>query len=158
MFPNSSNYDYRMLVGSDGGISEQVLDAYFNPQLLDVIQEATTSEHSLSHGGHQYSPLYIDRRRHRIRMVIALICNTMNPSCFFQTVVGLVCYAYGLRDKGFELLNMLGCTCSIDLLRSHGSFWASKRKAVDELDCKQPWRVSLDNLNFQIKNLPERDG
>ena len=82
-------------------------------------------------------------------MVTALLCNTMNPSCcLFQTLVGLICYAYGLCDKGFELVNMLRCTCSIDLIRKHGSFWASKR---NELDCKQPWRVFIDNLNFHIK-------
>ena len=161
MFPDSHDFDYRTLAGADGGISEHILDTYFNPQLFDLLQEATASEHSLSHAGHQYQPLYIDRRRHRVRMVIALFCNPMIPSCFFQTLVGLICYAYGLRDKGFELLNMLGCTCSIDLIRKHGSFWANKRNAVDELDCKQPWRVSIDNLNFNIKfakNLTAQDG
>ena len=49
---------------------------------------------------------------------------------------------YVIKGLNFELLNMLGCTCSIDLIRKHGSFWASKRNSVDELDCKQPWRVS----------------
>ena len=82
----------------------------------------------------------------------------MNPNCcFFQTLIGLICYAYGLRDKGFDVLNTLGCTCSIDHLRNHGAFWANKRKAVEELDKTRPWRIPIDNLNFHIKfakNLP----
>jgi hypothetical protein len=104
VFPDSHDFDYRTLAGADGNTSEHALDIYFNPQLFALLQDATASEYSLSHAGHQYQPLYTDRRRHRVRMVTALLCNTMNPSCcFFQTLVGLICYAYGLRDKGFEL-------------------------------------------------------
>ena len=41
-------------------------------------------------------------------MVIGLLCRTMNPQrCFIQTLIGLMCYAYGLRDKGFELLKLM---------------------------------------------------
>lgn len=92
-------------------------------------------------------------------MIIALLCFTMNPSCcFFQTLVGLLCYAYGLQDKGFEMLNALGCSSSIDHIRAHGSFWATHRQAINELDASKFWRASIDNLNFNIKfakNLPE---
>ena len=83
----------------------------------------------------------------------------MNPSCcFFQTLVGLLCYAYRLHDKGFEMLNALGCSSSIDHIRAHGSFWATHRQAINELDASKFWRASIDNLNFNIKfakNFPE---
>lgn len=92
-------------------------------------------------------------------MIIALLCFTMNPSCcFFQTLVGLLCYAYGLRDKGFQMLNALGYSSSIDHIRAHGSFWANYHQAINELDASKFWRASIDNLNFNIKfakNLPE---
>ena len=98
-------------------------------------------------------------RKTRIQMIIGVLCLTMNPSCcFLQTLNGLLCYAYGLRDKGFKALNTLGCCCSIDHISSHGAFWANKRKAVDQLDRNQSWRLTIDYLNFYMKyakNLPE---
>ena len=60
-------------------------------------------------------------------------------------------YAHGLRDKGFEMLNALGCSSSIDHIRNHGSFWAKQHKSIDELDVKKPWRMTIDNLNFYMK-------
>ena len=78
----------------------------------------------------------------------------MNPKAIFlQTLIGLIAYAYGLKDMGFSLLNMLGCCCSIDQVRNHGSFWAKKRTASYELlrDNVALWRVSFDNLNYRIK-------
>lgn len=80
------------------------------------------------------------------------MCLTMNPQCcFIQTITGLLCYAYGLRDKGFEALNALGCCCSIDHIRSHGAYWASKRQPIQNLEGNQHWRLTIDNLNFHMK-------
>ena len=88
----------------------------------------------------------------RIKMAVALMAFTMNPqSCFLQTLTGLLCYAYGLRDKGFDILNVLGCTCGIDTIRKHGSYWAERRLATQELTPTNFWRLSIDNLNFKIK-------
>ena len=64
----------------------------------------------------------------------------------------------GLRDAGFEILNTFGCTCSIDHIRQHGEYWTQQRKACDELQPTQFWRVTIDNLNFKrkfAKNLTE---
>ena len=86
----------------------------------------------------------------------------MNPQCcFLQTIVGLLCYAYGLRDKGFDLLNAMGCTCSIDHIRVHGSYWASRHKPILQLNVEKFWRITIDNLNFYLKfakNLSESSG
>ena len=96
--------------------------------------------------------MHQDLRKLRIKMTTALLCVTMNPSsCFLQTLLGLMCYSYGLRDQGFELLNAFGCTCSVHHVREHGIFWANKRNVLEELDCTRPWRISIDNLNFHIK-------
>ena len=87
-------------------------------------------------------------------MANSILCIAMNPKAIFlQTLIGLIAYAYGLKDTGFSLLNMLGCCCSIDQDRNHGSFWAKKRTASDELlrDIVALWRVSFDNLNYRIK-------
>lgn len=48
---------------------------------------------------------------------------------------------------------MLGCCCSIDHIRKHGSFWAKARVASDELmqTNNKFWRASFDNLNFKMK-------
>lgn len=67
-------------------------------------------------------------------------------------------YAYGLRNKGFDLLNAVGCTCSIDHVRGHGSYWAGQRNPIQQLNATQFWRVTIDNLNFYLKfakSLPE---
>ena len=153
-FPTSKHFDYTQLLSSEGHLE---LDSYFDKELVSVIDSITT--HSNKHDYNKCSNLYQDLRSSRIKMVIALLCFTMNPSCcFFQTLVGLLCYAYGLRDKGFEMLNALGCSSSIDHIRSHGSFWATHRQAINELDASKFWRASIDNLNFNIKfakNLPE---
>ena len=44
-------------------------------------------------------------------MVCAILANMMDPSVtFIQTLIELVCYAQGLRDKGMKSLNTLGVT------------------------------------------------
>ena len=45
----------------------------------------------------------------KLMMASALLSNALDPrSCFLQTLIGLACYAQGLRDKGFKILNALG--------------------------------------------------
>lgn len=90
-------------------------------------------------------------RKLRIMTIISLLCDTKNPSVTFIQTIGLFCYAYGLRDKGFELLNAFGCSCSVDHVHRHGDYWSSQRSMMDELDVKKLWRVSFDNLNFKLK-------
>ena len=113
---------------------------------------SATASHKAKH--HTVSTLHALRRRLTIRMAIAILSVAMNPSAIFlQTLIGLVCYAYGLGDFGFNILNMFGCCCSVDQIRKHGSFWVKKRFASDELKKTKTlfWRVSFDNLNFKIK-------
>ena len=91
-------------------------------------------------------------RKLRIFTIISLPYYTKNPSTtFIQTIIGLFCYAYGLCDKGFEILNAFGCCYSVDHIQSHGDYWSSRRSMMDELDLKKLWRVSFDNLNFKLK-------
>lgn len=132
------------------------LSSYFEPQLVQFIDTITKSTNS---SRDKSSMLYEDLRRSHVCMIIALLCFTMNPQCcFIQTIVGLMCYAYGLRDKEFDLLNTMGCTCSIDHIRTHGSYWTSRHKPILQLNAKKFWRVTIDNLNFYLKfakSLPE---
>ena len=77
------------------------LGPYFEPQLVEFIDTITRSTNSSKE---KSSMLYEDLRCSRVRMIIALLCFTMNPQCcFIQTIVGLMCYAYGLWDKGIQL-------------------------------------------------------
>ena len=85
-------------------------------------------------------------------MISAIMANNMDPrKCFLQTLVGLACYAQGLRDKGMQLLNCFGVTSSIFHIRQHGSFWAKVRSIIKELNPISFWRVTFDNLDFRIK-------
>ena len=81
-------------------------------------------------------------------MVCAILANNMDPrKTFLQTLVGLACYAQGLRDKGMKLLNSFGVTSSIFHIRRHGSY----RSAIKELNPGAFWRATFDNLDFKIK-------
>ena len=132
------------------------LDTYFEPQLIELIDTITRSTNSLKE---KSSMLYENLRCSRVCMIIALLCFTMNHQCcFIQTIVGLMCYGYGLRDKGFVILNTMGRNCSIDHIRSHGSYWASRHIHILQLNTKKFWRITIDNLNFYLKfskSLPE---
>ena len=55
-------------------------------------------------------------------MIICMLCMAMNPTnLFFQTMLGVVAYMIGLRDKGFAISNA-GIFCSVDQVRKHGTF------------------------------------
>ena len=85
-------------------------------------------------------------------MVSALLSNALDPrSCFLQTLIGLACYAQGLRDKGFKILNAFGVATSVFHIREHGNFWARMCNAIDEINPKIFSRVTIDNLDFRIK-------
>lgn len=85
-------------------------------------------------------------------MICALLVNIMDHhKCFMQTLVGLGCYAQGLRDKGFKLLNALVVSCSILHIRNHGNLWARLRSAISEISLQSFWRVTFDNLDFRMK-------
>ena len=84
-------------------------------------------------------------------MIICMFCMAMNPAnSVFQTMLGVVAYMFGLRDKRFDIVNAFGILCSVDQVRKHGTFWSKKRCVTDELN-KAFWRVSFDNLNFKMK-------
>lgn len=147
-FPVSLKFDIRTLI-KEGVMDENKLESYFDPDLVKFINTVTTSKKSERV---QHSQLYTDMKKLRTFMIISLLCYNTNPSAvFLLTLIGLFCYAYGLRDKGFEIMNAFGCSCSIDQVRRHGDHWADKRSVTDELDSKQLWRVSFDNLNFKMK-------
>ena len=54
----------------------------------------------------------------KLQMVIAILRNIQNKeSIMMQTILGLIAYACGLRDKGFNILNKFGVICSINHIR-----------------------------------------
>ena len=92
-------------------------------------------------------------RNTKCMMVCAILANMMDTrSCFLQTLIGLACYAQGLRDKGMKVLNASGITSSVSHIREHGSWWAKIRKAIKEIDIILSfWRVTFDNSDFKMK-------
>ena len=147
--PCAATYDYRSLINSKGSLEDEALDQHFNKELSDFIERVTTSDNSKQRTA-TGNTSYRNLRRLRIRMIISL-CMAMNPTnTFLQTMLGVVAYLYGLRDKGFDILNAFGIS-SVDQVRKHGTFWSKKRCVTDELNCSVFWRVSFDNLNFKMK-------
>ena len=68
-----------------------------------------------------------------------------------QTLLGLACYAQGLRDKGIALLSAFGVINSAFHIREHGSLWARLRSAIKETNPLAFWRITFDNLDFRMK-------
>ena len=86
-------------------------------------------------------------------MVCAILANMMDGrSTFLQTLIGLICYGQGLRDKGMKFLNPFGVSCSVFHVRKHGSFWANARKAIAEISPVAFWGATFDNLDFRLKH------
>ena len=147
LFPGSSKFDYRTLF-EEG--KESILDKYFDKELMDTIDSITTSDWSIRSS--KPSETHTHDRKLKCMMISAIMANNMDPrKCFLQTLVGLACYAQGLRDKGMQLLNCFGVTSSIFHIRQHGSFWAKVRSIIKELNPISFWRVTFDNLDFRIK-------
>lgn len=147
--PQALTYDYRTLINSDGALDNNELDKHFNIDLCNFVETITKSEKS-EHQEHSTS--YKNLRKLRIRMIICMLCMAMKPAnSFFQTLLGVIAYLFGLRDRGFDILNSFGILCSVDQVRKHGKFWSEKRKVTDELNKNAFWRVSFDNLNFKLK-------
>lgn len=143
-FPISRTFDYTQVI-KDGSMD---LGLYFEPQLVEFIDTATRSTNSSKE---KSSMLYEDLRCSRVRMIIALLCFTMNPQCcFIQTIVGLV-LCIRPTGQGIWFTKYNGCTCSIDHIRSHGSYWASRHIPTVHLNTKKFWRITIDNLNFYLK-------
>lgn len=147
--PKSQNFDFRTLFAED--VNENAFDKYINPRLLHVLSKVTTSDNVKDHNA-SVGKLYDHGKKLKLVMVIAILTNAMDPrNTFLQTLLGLACYAQGLRDKGFRILNAFGVVCSIFHVRKHGSHWARLRSALTELDPRRFWRLTFDNLDFRTK-------
>ena len=85
-FPTSRDFDYTQ-------ISRDItmeLQAFFDPQLVHFIDTITKSTNASKETS---SALYEDLHQSGIKMIIGLLCFTMNPQCcFIQTLVGLMFY------------------------------------------------------------------
>ena len=123
LLPESSKFDYRTLF-EEG--KECTLDKYFDKELMDTVDMLTTSDRSIH--TKNTSEIHSHDRKLKCMMICAIMANNMDPrKCFLQTLVGLACYAQGLRDKGMKMLNSFGVTSSIFHIRQHGTFWARVR-------------------------------
>ena len=147
LFPkNCCNFDYRKLVYNNE-FNATEFNKYFHEEMKNFFLAATSSKRSKHRKAD--SPFLNLRRLLCIRMAISLLCLAMNPKAvFMQTLVGLIAYAYGLNDMGFDILNILGVTCSIDQVKKHGTIWSKMRNASEELmhGAANFWRASLDKL------------
>ena len=143
-------FDYRKmfdLIDKNCEIQDNYfLQKYLHAPLVSFFERVLGIAKCDSATGHQ------PKQRLKLQMVIALLCNIQNKSVIMmQTVVGLVAYACGLRDKGFSILNKFGVICSINHIRREASKWSDMRKCSDEIDKAAFWRISFDNLNFKRK-------
>ena len=127
------DFDYRKVMNSDGVMDMDKLDCYFSEDLSAFDDKITTSDYGKYRTP---TPVYAYTKKMKVWMIIALLNNTMNPNSYkFR----LHCYAHGLRDAGFEIVNTFGCTCSIDHIRQNREYWTQERKACDELQPAQFW-------------------
>ena len=105
LFPESTKFDYRKLFEDE---KECTLDKYFDKELMHTVDLITTSDWSI-HTNKSTQTQTHDRKL-KCMMICAIMANTMDQKkCLMQTLVGLACYAQGLRDKGIALLNSFWC-------------------------------------------------
>lgn len=149
LFPTGIKFDYRKIFDPSNNKSE--LEKYFDTELLQFVNYITLSNR-ITEQRQNNSDKYRHSRNIKCMMVCAILANMMDArSCCLQTLIGLACYAQGLRDKGIKVLNAFGITNSVSHIREHGSWWAKIRKAVNEIDVLSFWRVTFDNLDFKMK-------
>ena len=113
LLPESSKIDYRTLFEEE---KECTLDKYFDRELMgvDSITTSDWSKHTIT-----TSPTHTHERK----LKCAIMANNMDPrKCFLQTLIGLACFAQGLRDKGMKLQNSVGVTSSIFHIGQHGGY------------------------------------
>ena len=149
MFPSATCFDYRSMFKE--GVQENAFDKHINQKLLNILVKITTANVSVDRNKCP-GKLYEHSKKLKLIMIIAILANAMDPrNIFIQTLLGLACYAQGLRDKGFKIFNSFGVICSIFNIRKHGTRWARLRSAIDELDRQRLWRTTFDNLDFKMK-------
>ena len=106
LFPKSQDFDYRTVFSEND--DEKVLGKYFDPELMNFLNRVTASDREMERTD-SHSNLYKYSRKLKMTIICALLTNTMDTrSTFLQTLLGLVCYAQGLRDKGFKFFNSFG--------------------------------------------------
>ena len=148
LFAKSADFDYRS-VFVESADSEGELGKQFDSELMAVVDTITKSNRSSR--TQESSDMHCSNRRRKSMMVCAILANMMDGrSTFLQTLIGLVCYGQGLRDKGMKFLNAFGVSCSVFHVRKHGSFWANARKAIEEISPVAFWRATFDNLDFRL--------
>ena len=148
LFPTSIKFDFRKLFNTINNSCE--LEKYFDTHLLQFVRDVTRSGRIMEN--RNISSKHMHSRNMKCMMVCAILANMMDTrSCFLQTLIGLACYAQGLRDKGMKFLNAFGITSSVSHIRDHGNWWAKIRKAIKEIDIQSFWRVTFDNLDFKMK-------
>ena len=68
-----------------------------------------------------------------------------------QIVMGLICFAGGLKDKAFQILHMFGISCMQRFIRTIADKWSVKYNVLNDVNVKAFFQFSFDNLNFHCK-------
>ena len=140
-FPKCQEFDFRSIFVEDAS------GKYFDPELLHVLSTITTSDRASRGPSSSTGQIYSHGKKLKLLMVVSILideCHGSYRNTYLQTLLGLACYAQGLRDKGVKILNAFGVVCSIFHVRNHGSRWARLRSALAELNPIRFWRVTFD--------------
>ena len=86
-------------------------DDFIHPKLLHALGTITQSGYEAQHSK-SHKMLCDHSKKLKLIMTIGLLTNAMDPR---NTLLRLMCYANGLRDKGFKILNAFGIVCSISI-------------------------------------------
>ena len=147
IFSESGYFDCSEIFTQDPPDSEcLLLENYLHKPLFDLLKKATGVDNK------SLSQLHSHKNNLKIQMAISILCNVHNQKAnMLQTINSFVAYASGLRDRAFDMFNMLGVTCSVRHMRNYAHFWSEKREILDEINPNSFWRISFDNLNFHRK-------
>lgn len=107
-----------------------MLEKYLHKPLISLLERVLGFDKSKA-----ISQAHLHKQCLKLQTAIAVLCNIRNKeSVMVQKILGLVAYASGLRDKGFNILNMFGAICSIQHIRREACKWSNMRRCIDEID------------------------
>ncbi len=143
----SSDFDYRTIFNDISQVNfEQnyFLHQYLHKPLVEFFDRVFNTDEKSKKRNH--------KDRLHLQLVIGILANIMNKNCIvIQTLLGLLAYAGGLRDKMFDIFSKFGICCSLEHIRVIQENWSKKRNILNEVDKSSFWRVTFDNLNFLRK-------
>ena len=145
--------DFREVLkkSSEGNDDGYLFSKYHNKPLFDYFEKVidtvspspTTTKEAINHSV---------KKKLALEMVVGILCNLVNrKSTLVQSLIGIVLFGAGVKERCCQHLHMFGITCTLRYVKDLASKWSDKRNVLEEFDKSAFLKISFDNLNFRRK-------